>query len=214
VIPGVSLPDSQVPFINPATGLVNRDWYRFLEAQFKYFGTMANQDADDVDITGGTITGVTYSGLSITGGTITGSTINSSVIGGTTPAAATFTTLAFSSGPIQVLTYTPTIVDVANIDSSSANDFFAFRVGDRASVGLRLTINPTAGGGAVTEVTFTLPWASTFADVGQCCGSAVTPSSDAASIFNDAAGTVGRFQFASGFTTSRVFRGVFNYLIV
>lgn len=45
------------------------------------FGTMAVQDADDVNITGGVIDGTT----------ITDGTLNNTVIGGTTPAAATFT---------------------------------------------------------------------------------------------------------------------------
>jgi hypothetical protein len=209
VIPGVNLPDSQVPFINPATGLVNRDWYRFLEAQFKYFGTMANQDADDVDITGGTITGVTYDGIAITN-----STINSSVIGGTTPAAATFTTLAFSSGPIQVLTYTPTIVLSSNLDAVTPSDFFGLRVGDRALVGMRAVVNPTAGGSTATQFTFTLPWATTFAAGGQLTGTFASPNNDIAVLVNSPATSVGVCLFDSTFTAARTFAGTCSYLII
>lgn len=74
-----------------------------------FLGSMALQNANAVNITGGAIAAVTLasSAATITGGAITGvtidsspivsSSINSSVIGGSTPSAATFTTALLTS---------------------------------------------------------------------------------------------------------------------
>lgn len=199
MIPGVRLPNSQVPFLNPKTGLVSRDWYKFFESQIEYFGTMANQDADAVAITGGAISGVT---------------IDNSVIGATTPAAATFTTLAIASGAILPSTYTPTTFATTNVDASSASVFQVARIGSTVMGSGRLTIDPTAGGGTATEVGFSIPYASAFADVGQLSGVGASGSNDVGRVSADTGNARGRINFDAGFAGARLFSVFFFYMIV
>ena len=59
-----------------------RDWFQKLSN--KVFGSIANQDANAVNITGGTISGIA----------LTGDTIDSSALGATTPSSGRFTSLA------------------------------------------------------------------------------------------------------------------------
>ena len=64
-----------------------REWFQTLSD--KVFGTLASQDANAVEITGGTIKGINFDGIAITN-----STIDSTRIGSKTPSTGIFSTLA------------------------------------------------------------------------------------------------------------------------
>jgi hypothetical protein len=96
-------------------------------------GTLATQNANSVAITGGAIAGVT---------------INASVIGGTTPAAATFTTLNATGGG----SLTGTWSDLGTVTTMDLNGGTVDGVvigGTTAAAGTFTTLNAT-GGGALT----------------------------------------------------------------
>ena len=64
-----------------------REWFQKLSD--KVFGTLASQDANAVEITGGTIKGINFDGIAITN-----STIDSTRIGSQTPSTGIFSTIA------------------------------------------------------------------------------------------------------------------------
>jgi hypothetical protein len=93
-------------------------------------GTLATQDANSVAITGGAIAGVT---------------INASVIGGTTPAAATFTTLNASGGGSLTGTWSD-LGTVTTMDLNGGTVDGAVIGGASAAAGTFTTLNATGGG--------------------------------------------------------------------
>lgn len=80
----------------------------------KLVGSLGNQEANSVAITGGTVTGVAQSG----------GTINNTVIGGTTPAAITGTTVAATSGFSGNLTGNVTGNLTGNVTAASGSSSF------------------------------------------------------------------------------------------
>lgn len=83
-------------------------------AQISNAGTIASQNANAVALTGGTIAGVTI--------TYTAGTINGVVIGGTTPAAATFTTLVATAGTLNGIVIGGTTPAAATFTDIGAED--------------------------------------------------------------------------------------------
>jgi hypothetical protein len=96
-------------------------------------GTLATQNANSVAITGGAIAGVT---------------INASVIGGTTPAAATFTTLNATGGGSLTGTWSD-LGTVTTIDLNGGTVDGTVVGGTTPAAGTFTTLNAT-GGGALT----------------------------------------------------------------
>lgn len=193
MIPGINMPQSQVPFLDMKTGLVNREWYRFLLEQYKYFGTMATQNADDVAITGGVI--------------------DATVIGGTTPAAGTFTTLTIAGGGVIGGTYTPTAAIVTNLDSVTAFDATYIRVGSAAVVSGRIDANVTAAG--LAELSLTLPVASNFSTINQASGTATIAAvtGETAAIRSNVAGDVVEMRWTATSTVEQSWRYIYLYEI-
>ena len=72
-----------------------RDWFQKLSD--KVFGDLAAQNADSVNITGGSISGINLSGNNITNAHITNSFIDSSPIGMSSPSTGHFTSLQLDS---------------------------------------------------------------------------------------------------------------------
>ena len=68
-----------------------RDWFQRLSD--KVFGTMAQQDASSVSITGGSISGIDLNGNNISNARITNSFIESTTIGLNNPSAGSFTSI-------------------------------------------------------------------------------------------------------------------------
>jgi hypothetical protein len=93
-------------------------------------GTLATQNANSVAITGGAIAGVT---------------INASVIGGTTPAAATFTTLNATGGGSLTGTWSD-LGTVTTMDLNGGTIDGAVIGGALAAAGTFTTLNATGGG--------------------------------------------------------------------
>ena len=72
-----------------------RDWFQRLSD--KVFGTLAQQDANNVAITGGSIGSISLDGNTITHATIIDSAINNTPVGLNTPAAGSFTSISLGT---------------------------------------------------------------------------------------------------------------------
>lgn len=105
-----------------------RDWFQRLSD--KVFGTMAQQDASSVAITGGSISGIDLNGNNISNAHITNSFIESTTIGLNNPAAGSFTSvvlgtpLAVSYGGTGVKTATANYVFAGPTSGSAAAPSF------------------------------------------------------------------------------------------
>jgi hypothetical protein len=88
-----------------------RDWFQKLSD--KVYGTMANQDSGNVDITGGAISNINFFGV-----TITKSTIDNTPIGLTNPAVGQFTS-------IKLVTPLAVAYGGTGVKTSTANYVFA-----------------------------------------------------------------------------------------
>ena len=116
------IPAPRVTLVDPQTGIVSNEWFRFFNNLFTIayaatgnvtpgtYGTASQVPQITVDAFGG-ITGIQnvaiainasqvisgiLNGIGYTNGAITSSTINSTTIGATTPALGTFTTATAS----------------------------------------------------------------------------------------------------------------------
>jgi hypothetical protein len=105
-----------------------RDWFQRLSD--KVFGTMAQQDASSVAITGGSISNIDLNGNNISNAHITNSFIESTTIGLNNPAAGSFTSvvlgtpLAVSYGGTGVKTATANYVFAGPTSGSAAAPSF------------------------------------------------------------------------------------------
>ena len=82
--------------------------------------------------------------------------------------------------------WTPTLVEVTNLDSSTAFEGQYIRVGSIVTCSGKVTVDATAG--AATELGISLPVASNFAAVEDCCGvGAFTAVQESAGITADIA---------------------------
>jgi hypothetical protein len=105
-----------------------RDWFQRLSD--KVFGTMAQQDASSVSITGGSISNIDLNGNNISNAHITNSFIESTTIGLNNPAAGSFTSvvlgtpLAVSYGGTGVKTATANYVFAGPTSGSAAAPSF------------------------------------------------------------------------------------------
>jgi hypothetical protein len=119
-------------------------------AVVKLVGSLGNQEANAVAITGGTVAGVAQ----------TGGTINNAVIGGTTPAAGTFTNLTATVGLSGTLTGNVTGTLTGNVNGNVTGNVTGNLIGNvTASSGSssfnNVTINGTLDMNAGTAGTIT-----------------------------------------------------------
>jgi len=149
-------------------------------------GTLATQAASAVAITGGTIDGTT-----ITGGSVLGVS-------------------ALASG-----TYTPTLTNVTNIDSTTAYDAQYLRVGSVVTVSGELDLNPTVTP-ADTEVGISLPIASNLAQTYQLGGTANSFDviSEAGTVRGDAANNRASLRLVTNSAATHKMTFIFTYLII
>lgn len=114
-------------------------------------------------------------------------------------------------------TYTPTLTNTTNIDSSAAYSCQYFRVGNVVHVSGRVDIDPTAAGSANTVLGMTLPIASNFtnANAFELAGtaSANSPHQDIA-ILADTTNDRATFQFASQTVNNMAIWFQFSYRVV
>lgn len=145
-------------------------------------------------------------------------TIASTALGDGTASSSTFlrgdrtwtASQATSSG-----NYTPTLTNVANLDSSTAYTTAWSRVGNVVTVAGKVLIDPTAGGGTTTTLGISLPVASALAVDTDLAGSgAATGVQLAAGIYADAANDRAQMQFASPTTAQQTVYFVFCYTVI
>jgi hypothetical protein len=115
-------------------------------------GTFTNltvSTGSTIDFTGATVSnGGTFTTVNISGGAIAGVTINASVIGGTTPAAATVTTLNATGGGSLTGTWSD-LGTVTTMDLNGGTIDGAVIGGASAAAGTFTTLN-ASGGGSLT----------------------------------------------------------------
>lgn len=111
-------------------------------------------------------------------------------------------------------TYTPTLANVANVASSTANGFRWLRAGNVVFLGGVVSLTPTAAA-TLTQLSMTVPIASTMANtVDDANGTATTQQaiSNGAFIRSDGAGKL-LLQMTSAGTTLVAFRVMASYTV-
>lgn len=112
-------------------------------------------------------------------------------------------------------TYTPTLTNIANIDSTTAYQCQYIRVGNVVTVSGKIDVDPTAGASTLTRVGVSLPVASNFG-ASEDCGGCITSgtSADAGAILGDSTNDRAEISFTSRGTTSITMYFVFNYEVI
>lgn len=111
-------------------------------------------------------------------------------------------------------TYTPTLTNVTNLDTSAANLCTYIRVGTAVTVSGRVDLDPTAAG--AVELGISLPIASNFTDNKQCAGVAFSNAvaGQGAAILSDLTNDRASLQFVAVDTSNRVMMFVFQYQVL
>lgn len=111
-------------------------------------------------------------------------------------------------------TYTPTITNVANVDSTTANLSFYLRVGDLVFVFGYLDVDPTAAASTLTQVRISLPVASNLQALADLTGVAAGNSvNESGLILANTANDAAALNFLSATTASHAMSYVFGYRI-
>lgn len=111
-------------------------------------------------------------------------------------------------------TYTPTLTNVTNLDTSGASLCAYVRVGTAVTVSGRVDLDPTAAG--AVELGISLPVPSNFTDNKQCAGVAFCNSvaGQGAAILSDLTNDRASLQFVAVDTSNRVMMFVFQYQVL
>lgn len=120
------------------------------------------------------------------------------------------TALVLDSG-----TYTPTLVNVANLDASTAFVCQYMRVGNVVTVSGRVQVDPTTIATS-TVLRLSLPIPSSLTAPTQCSGVAYCPTlaAEGAAILGDTTNDAAAMQWVTGSTTNRSMQFTFTYLII
>lgn len=123
--------------------------------------------------------------------------------------------IAGSAGEVTSGVYTPTITNLANLDSTTASPCFFSRVIDIVTVAGRVTVDPTAAGVA-TSLGISLPIASNFANNNNCQGTAasVIVAGEAAAISSDSAADRAQMDWVTNSAASHNMRFLFMYQVL
>lgn len=108
--------------------------------------------------------------------------------------------------------YTPTLTNTANLDSSTASVSYYMRVGDVVSVSGNVTVDPTAA--AATTLGISLPIASDLSSFTQLAGHASNGAGDLATITGDITNNRATLAFTASFTVSRTLAYTFQYVVL
>lgn len=112
-------------------------------------------------------------------------------------------------------TYTPTLTNVTNLDSSTAYSCQYLRVGSTVTVSGRVDVNPTAAASALTQLGISLPIASNIANTNECGGTAIASAvAGNGAILGDATNNRAELNFLAGFTTDQPMYFTFTYRII
>lgn len=113
-------------------------------------------------------------------------------------------------------TFTPTLTNITNVDSSSPSVAQWMRVGNTVTVSGRIDIDPTVGGSTLTIVHMTLPIASNLGAATNLCGAGGTFQTPIVSalVTGDPATDRAIFQFYSTNTTNVPCAYTYTYLVI
>lgn len=168
---------------------------------------------DDADATAGRTTlglGSLATLSTINGGNWSGTDLALADGGtGASTASAARTNLGFADG-----TYTPTLTNVANMDSSTVGTFRYLQVGNTVTVSGNLTIDATAAA-TFTQVGISLPVASNFTSIGDCCGTCVGDggSNGSGVVMGDSTNDRATMYFVPAFATGTAWYVHFTYTV-
>lgn len=113
--------------------------------------------------------------------------------------------------------WTPTLTNTLNVSSSSAFLGQYLKVGKFVTASVVISVTPTAGAAAPTQVDFTLPVASTFVNQTDCVGAANSAASAGATGGAISAGsplTKARLSFLSNTTSATAMYCHFTYAVL
>lgn len=199
---GLSLVADRLPYAN-GTGTL----------ALATFTTFGRSLVDDADATAGRTTlglGSLATLSTINGGNWSGTDLALADGGtGASTASAARTNLGFADG-----TYTPTLTNVANMDSSTVGTFRYLQVGNTVTVSGNLTIDATAAA-TFTQVGISLPVASNFTSIGDCCGTCVGDggSNGSGVVMGDSTNDRATMYFVPAFATGTVWYVHFTYTV-
>lgn len=113
-------------------------------------------------------------------------------------------------------TYTPTLTNGANVDSTTSAVCQYIRVGNVVTVSGVVSVDPTASGGTATQVGISFPIASNLASTTQCGGGGAhnVNSPTGVLITSDTANDRAQATFAANTTASASMGFTFTYLVV
>lgn len=111
-------------------------------------------------------------------------------------------------------TYTPTLTNDANLDSSTAFSCQYIRIGNVVTVSGRVNIDPTAAG--ICLLGISLPIASNFANANECAGTGVSPNvaGQCMAIQADAANDRAQMAWTAVDTAARATYFTFTYRVI
>lgn len=109
--------------------------------------------------------------------------------------------------------YTATTYNISGVTSANAQATTWQRVGNSVTVGVYLSVTPSATG--LVQVDLALPVASDLAALNDVAGCAVDAASgDVAAIYADVTNNRASLQFQASSTSGHAFRGSFSYRVV
>lgn len=120
----------------------------------------------------------------------------------------------FTFQSIVASSYTPTLTNVANLDSSTATTTYYIRVGSMVVVWGIVTLDATAAASTVTTIDISLPVASNFAAQGNCAGVILNASGGYGRIVADTTNDRATGTYLSLLTSAANFAFVFGYVII
>ena len=127
------------------------------------------------------------------------------------------TSPAASDGNVFSGTYTPTLTNTGNIDSSTANICQYMRVGNVVTVSGAVTVDATTAGNA-TILKMSLPVASNMTGATNLGGTGASTSTNAygncMAIMGDATNDVAEFRWNATLSTSQVYNFSFTYRVI
>lgn len=110
-------------------------------------------------------------------------------------------------------TYTPTLTNTTNIDSSSANEGRWVRVGDVVHVSLSVDVDPTSTGATVLEMSLPVP--SNFGSVRDCSGTGCAVGADqACAVRANVANDRAELNYSAASSASREISVIFSYEVI
>lgn len=117
-----------------------------------------------------------------------------------------------ATGTVSSGQYTPTLTHVTNVDASTAFQCHWMRIGNVVHVSGKVSIDPTSAT-TLTQLGFTLPFASGFSTDGEAGGTFATAAGDVGIILGDGANTRVEFQVTPAGAGNVTYWFTFTYFL-